>query len=216
MNKKYAVILLLAAAAVWTSGCSPQTLSSQQAKPIQATKAPSAPAIKTDSKAASDEGLKKYQAGDYDKAIEYFDKAIDLDADNYQALSNKGITLAMRGNGTGNKKDVEQGITLIEQALQLAPKDMASFYNLALAYKIDGQYDKAITYFKNVIAADPGNTWSYYGIATIYGDLGKADEALPYLKQAIDLGGEAVKEAARTQSHFDKIRDNKQFQSVVS
>lgn len=216
MNKKYAVILLLAAAAVWTSGCSPQTLSSQQAKPIQATKAPSAPAIKTDSKAASDEGLKKYQAGDYDKAIEYFDKAIDLDADNYQALSNKGVTLAMRGNGTGNKKDVEQGIALIEQALQLAPKDMASFYNLALAYKIDGQYDKAITYFKNVIAADPGNTWSYYGIATIYGDLGKADEALPYLKQAIDLGGEAVKEAARTQSHFDKIRDNKQFQRVVS
>ena len=212
MNKKYAAILLLAAAAVWTSGCSPQPISSQQAKPIQATKAPSAPAIKTDSKAASDEGIKKYQAGDYDKAIEDFDKALALDADNYQALSNKGVTLAMRGNATGSKQDVEQGIALIEQALQLAPKDMASFYNMALAYKIDGQYDKAITYFKNVIA---GNTWSYYGIATIYGDLGKADQALPYLKQAIDLGGESVKEAARTQSHFDKIRDNKQFQSVV-
>ena len=98
MNKKYAAILLLAAAAVWTSGCSPQPISSQQAKPIQATKAPSAPAIKTDSKAASDEGIKKYQAGDYDKAIEDFDKALALDADNYQALSNKGVTLAMRGN----------------------------------------------------------------------------------------------------------------------
>ena len=215
MNKKYAAILLLAAAAVWTSVCRPQPISSQQAKPIQATKAPSAPAIKTDSKAARDEGIKKYQAGDYDKVIEDFDKALALDADNYQALSNKGVTLAMRGNATGSKQDVEQGIALIEQALQLAPKDMASFYNMALAYKIDGQYDKAITYFKNVIAADPGNTWSYYGIATIYGDLGKADQALPYLKQAIDLGGESVKEAARTQSHFDKIRDNKQFQSVV-
>ena len=215
MNKKYAAILLLAAAAVWTSGCSPQPISSQQAKPIQATKAPSAPAIKTDSKAASDEGIKKYQAGDYDKALLDFDKALSLDADNYQALSNKGVTLAMRGNATANKKHVEQGIALIEQALQLAPKDVASLYNMALACKIDGQYDKAITYFKNVIAADPGNTWSYYGIATIYGDLGKADQALPYLKQAIDLGGESVKEAARTQSHFDKIRDNKQFQSVV-
>ena len=138
MNKKYAAILLLAAAAVWTSGCSPQPISSQQAKPIQATKAPSAPAIKTDSKAASDEGIKKYQAGDYDKAIEDFDKALALDADNYQALSNKGVTLAMRGNATGSKQDVEQGIALIEQALQLAPKDMASFYNMALAYKIDG------------------------------------------------------------------------------
>lgn len=112
MNKKYAAILLLAAAAVWTSGCSPQPISSQQAKPIQATKAPSAPAIKTDSKAASDEGIKKYQAGDYDKALLDFDKALSLDADNYQALSNKGVTLAMRGNATGNKKDVEQGIAL--------------------------------------------------------------------------------------------------------
>ena len=81
-------------------------------KTIQATKAPSAPAIKTDSKAASDEGIKKYQAGDYDKAIEDFDKALALDADNYQALSNKGVTLAMRGNATGSKQDVEQGIAL--------------------------------------------------------------------------------------------------------
>ena len=132
-----------------------------------------------------------------------------------QAYSNKGVTLAMRGNSTGSKNDVSQGIELIEKALKIAPKDVASFYNLALAYKIDGQYDKALTYFKNVIAADPGNTWSYYGIATIYGDLGKADQALPYLKQAIDLGGEDVRQAARTQSHFDKIRNNKQFQQIV-
>ena len=53
------------------------------------------------------------------------------------------------------------------------------------------------------------------GIATIYGDLGQADQALPYLKQAIDLGGEDVRQAARTQSHFDKIRNNKQFQQIV-
>lgn len=85
-----------------------------------------------------------------------------MDAHNYQALSNKGVTLAMRGNSTGSKNDVAQGIELIEKALKIAPKDVASFYNLALAYKIDGQYDKALTYFKNVIAADPGNTWSYY------------------------------------------------------
>ena len=66
-----------------------------------------------------------------------------MDAHNYQALSNKGVTLAMRGNSTGNKNDVAQGIELIEKALKIAPKDVASFYNLALAYKIDGQYDKA-------------------------------------------------------------------------
>ena len=91
---------------------------------------------------------------------------------------------------------MEQGIALIEQALQLAPKDVASLYNMALACKIDGQYDKAITYFKNVIAADPGNTWSYYGIATIYGDLGKAESSPALFKTRPSIwDGESVKEA---------------------
>lgn len=216
MKNKYLTILLLLALAAGSGGCGPKIASSQQpAQTAQETQAPSAPAIKADSQACSDEGLKKYQAGDYAGAISDFDKALSMDANNYQALSNKGVTLAMRGNSTGSQSDVKQGIELIEKALKIAPKDVASFYNLALAYKIDGQYDKALTYFKNVIAADPGNTWSYYGIATIYGDLGKADEALPYLKQAIDLGGEDVRQAARTQSHFDKIRNNVQFQKIV-
>ena len=61
----------------------------------------------------------------------------------------------------------------------------------------------------------PGKYLELLRIATIYGDLGKADQALPYLKQAIDLGGEDVRQAARTQSHFDKIRNNKQFQQIV-
>ncbi|MFV0618198.1 MAG: tetratricopeptide repeat protein [Megasphaera sp.] len=215
MKNKYLAILLLLALAVGSSGCSTQQAQSQPAQTAQDVQAPSAPAIQADSQAYSDEGLKKYQAGDYAGALNDFDKALSLDANNYQALSNKGVTLAMRGNSTGSKNDVTQGIELIEKALKIAPKDVASFYNLALAYKIDGQYDKALTYFKNVITADPGNTWSYYGIATIYGDLGKADEALPYLKQAIDLGGEDVRQAARTQSHFDKIRNNVQFQKIV-
>ncbi|WP_299919829.1 tetratricopeptide repeat protein [uncultured Megasphaera sp.] len=214
MQNKYLVILLLLALAAGSSGCGSQPSSSQTAQAVQEEQASTAPVIQADSQAYSDEGLKKYQAGDYAGAISDFDKALSMDAHNYQALSNKGVTLAMR-NSTGSKNDVAQGIELIEKALKIAPKDVASFYNLALAYKIDGQYDKALTYFKNVIAADPGNTWSYYGIATIYGDLGKADQALPYLKQAIDLGGEDVRQAARTQSHFDKIRNNKQFQQIV-
>ena len=183
MKNKHLAILLLLALAAGSGGCSTQPSSSQPAPAAQEVQTSTAPVIQADSQAYSDEGLKKYQAGDYAGAI--------------------------------SKNDVAQGIELIEKALKIAPKDVASFYNLALAYKIDGQYDKALTYFKNVIAADPGNTWSYYGIATIYGDLGKADQALPYLKQAIDLGGEDVRQAARTQSHFDKIRNNKQFQQIV-
>ena len=134
MKNKYLAILLLLALAAGSGGCSTQP--SQPAQTAQDVQAPSAPAIQADSQAYSDEGLKKYQAGDYAGALNDFDKALSLDANNYQALSNKGVTLAMRGNSTGSKNDVSQGIELIEKALKIAPKDVASFYNLALAIKL--------------------------------------------------------------------------------
>ncbi|WP_245527192.1 tetratricopeptide repeat protein [Anaeroglobus geminatus] len=57
--------------------------------------------------------------------------------------------------------------------------------------------------------SDPSNTWSYYGIATIYGDMGDAEQAVVYLKKALALDSANVRKAAETQTHFDKIRNNR-------
>ena len=124
--------------------------------------------------------------------------------------------MAMRGNETGSRQDVADGIASIQKALALQPDYVPAFYDLALAYKIDGQYDKSISYFQKVLAADPNNTWSYYGIATIYGDKGDAKNAVAYLKKAAALDKENVLEAARTQSHFDSIRNDAEFRALVS
>lgn len=84
MKNKYLAILLLLALAAGSGGCSTQP--SQPAQTAQDVQAPSAPAIQADSQAYSDEGLKKYQAGDYAGALNDFDKALSLDANNYQAM----------------------------------------------------------------------------------------------------------------------------------
>lgn len=190
---------------------------STTAKPPATAQQTAAPiSIQPDSKEWSDKGLEAYQQFHYDEAIAAYDKAIAIDAKNYEALSGKGVALAMRGNERGAKTDVTTGITLIQQALTIAPDDIASFYNLALAYKINGQYDDAITWFQKVIAKDPKNTWSYYGIATIYGDQGKAKEAVDYLRKAAALDKTAVLDAARTQSHFDKVRNDSAFKELVN
>lgn len=201
--------------AVQMTGCT-LTSSDSASQPLASqTQKAQPPAIQPDSESLSAEGLKAYQQFEYDQAIAFYDKAIDADHNNYKAYSGKGIAMAMRGNATGNKADVSSGIAYIQKALSLYPDYVPTFYDLALASKINGQYNIAIQYFQKVIDAEPDNTWSYYGIATIYGDQGQAKEAIAYLKKAIALDPQNVKEAARTQSHFDKIRSNADFQALV-
>lgn len=198
-------------ASLFMAGCGNQqqpapSQNQQQQQPVQ---------IDAASEALFEKGLSAYQQFQYDQAISLYDQALAKDKANYKALSGKGIALAMRGNGV-NQKDVRQGISLIRQALELAPDYVPSFYDLALALKIDKQYDESITWFQKVIDNEPDNTWSYYGIATIYGDQGNAEKAVLYLKKAAVIDKENVKEAARSQSHFDRIRSARAFQDFMN
>lgn len=216
MKRSSYIIFTLCACALFLSGCqndaAPTQTETNQA--TQTTQTP--PAIAPASKEWSDKGLAAYQQFDYSTAIAAYDKALALDPNNYEALSGEGVALAMLGNERSTKNDVTAGITLIQKALSLAPDDVTSFYNLALAYKINGQYDDSIQWFQKVIAKDPNNTWSYYGIATIYGDQGKAKEAVDYLRKAAALDKQNVLDAARSQSHFDKVRTDPAFQKLVN
>lgn len=76
MKNKHLAILLLLALTAGSGGCSTQPSQPQPAQTAQDVQAPSAPAIQADSQAYSDEGLKKYQAGDYAGALNDFDKAL--------------------------------------------------------------------------------------------------------------------------------------------
>lgn len=198
-------------AGLFMAGCGNQ----QQPAPAQNQQQQQQVQIDATSEALFEKGLSAYQQFQYDQAISLYDQALAKDKANYKALSGKGIALAMRGNGV-NQKDVRQGISLIRQALELAPDYVPSFYDLALALKIDKQYDESITWFQKVIDNEPDNTWSYYGIATIYGDQGNTEQAVSYLKKAAAIDKENVKEAARSQSHFDRIRSTRAFQDFMN
>lgn len=150
----------------------------------------------------------QYGKGNRTEALHLANEALEKDGENYKALSLKGIILAF---------DVspDQGVAVIEKALEINPDYTQAFYDMAMAQKLGKHYDESISYFQRVLAADPNNTWSYYGIATNYADKHDKPQALAYLKKAMALDPANVRPEAETQDHFAWLRNDRDFQAVV-
>lgn len=152
-----------------------------------------------------------YNGQQYDEAISQADKAIAADANCFQAYNIKGAAYYYaNGNSVAQK-----ALDLINQSLAINPSYAYGYFNKALVYKGLKQYDESVVDFQKNIALEPNNAWAYYGIATIYADTKQNGQALDYLQKAISCDA-SVKQTAKEQSHWDNLRSDKTFQSLVS
>jgi tetratricopeptide (TPR) repeat protein len=67
----------------------------------------------------------KSNAANYTKALEYFDKALEIDPDYVDARVNKGFALY-------TLKQYKEAIECIDQALQFDPNNANAWYNKGL------------------------------------------------------------------------------------
>lgn len=150
-----------------------------------------------------EKGYAQYNDFNYNEAIRLFDMALKADSASYKALNGKGIALCFKGSYL-------QGMELIRESLAIKPDFAYANFNMAMAYKLQKDYDNALLWFGKAAAIDPGDPWTYYGISTIYADRRDSAKALEFLKKAIDLDS-SVKGVARSQSHYTWMAANPQF-----
>jgi len=179
-----------------------------QSRPVQPSPAGVSPEKASQAENLYEQGYQVYNEFKYDEAIKYFDLAIEADPGCYKAYNGKGIALCF-------KRNYKEGMELISKALEMKPDFPYANFNMAMAYKLQNDYDNALKWFDRAIALDPKDTWSYYGISTIYADRNDAVKAVEYLKKAVDLDP-AVKDVAKSQSHFDNMRNNPEFIELVN
>jgi len=153
-------------------------------------------------------GVTAAQSGRHDEALAAYTKAIDIDGRNFHALADKGLLLSLEGR-------YREGESYLTQALAIAPDSIAVHYNCAIHYKLQDRLDESAAEFRIVLAAQPQHAWSLYGLATICADRGDTEDALQYLEQAVAADA-ATADAARTQAHFDAMRDLPRFQAIVN
>jgi len=168
------------------------------------TKGPTVePSIKKTAIAYNDLSLELTDQGDYDKAIEYLDKAIELDP-------NFSIAYYNRGRNHDRKYYYEDAISDYSRAIELDPEYAWAYVNRGWVYKQMGQQDQAIRNFTKGIELDPSDKLAFYDRGDIFLYQGEYELAVEDYTKAIKIDPdykEAIFNRAIAYAELDQSKD---------
>ena len=116
-------------------------------------------------------------------AIESYQKAMDMDANNLAAKTGLGASLV-----TGSNNPMA-GIALLREVVQADPKNLDANKTLGLFSMQSGQFDRAIDRFKTVIEIK-ADAESYFYLATAYEKIGQKSEAIAAYAKSKELAAD--------------------------
>lgn len=152
--------------------------------------------------------------GRFSEAIDNFDKALQLDPDDFLAYSNRGSVLEKtgrfsealadfdraigrnpkgriayfnRGSTLAKMGKFEEAIMDFDRVIALAPDDYLAYSSRAAAFERIGEIDKAISDLDRVIAIYPAYSEAYARKGVLYGLKGFMDEAIRWLSRSIEM-----------------------------
>lgn len=94
------------------------------------------------------------------------------------------------------KGDFDSALNDYNKAIELNPKDAATYFNRGRAYSNKKSYDLAILDFNKTIELDPKDAAAYANRAELYEKKGKSEQAVGDYQKAVDL--DAANESAKT------------------
>ena len=180
-------------------------------------------------------GVTFYNQKEFSKAIEAYQKVIELDPTYVEAYNNMGIIYQMLGNadrafgayqkateinpryekGYNNlgillllKGRYEEALEAFEKALAVNPNNIESHINLGILYKKKGQWEKAIESYQKALAIDPLHKETHYNIALLYEQLENLELAITHYQQFIQLSSKSHPElVSRVQRHLNALAE---------
>ena len=149
-------------------------------------------------------GTSYYSLGNYNKAIEYYKKALEIRIntldENHPDVASSYNNLGAAYNGLG---DYNKAIYFFEKALEIKintlgenhPNVASSYNNLGAAYNDLGDYNKAIEYHEKALeirinTLDENHSdlaTSYNNLGAAYNNLGDYNKAIEYYKKALEI-----------------------------
>ena len=151
------------------------------------------------------DGLSFLSKDDCEKALPYFQKAVESDSSYADAWAQAGFCNEKLGKHA-------EALEASKKAVSLRPS-AESYFNIGLASFYLKQYRDAAEAYRAAIKLDPYNSADvYYALGLVYRDWGKADEEIQAYKQAIRLRPDYTVAYERLGSRYLK---SKKFNEAV-
>jgi tetratricopeptide (TPR) repeat protein len=129
-----------------------------------------------------DEGLTASMKGDVGQAIQFFERAIQLDRSFFSAYHQLGKCYARLGQPG-------KAIDLLRQVVAVKPRLLPVRVDLAYALLDLGRTEEARQIFSDVVAVKPDNARAQLGMALCAFHAGNWDLAVTLAQQAMSIGG---------------------------
>jgi len=164
------------------------------------------------------EGAKLVEQGKMEEALEAFQEAVQLDANDAVARLNLAYAYDRQGR-------TAEAIAEYQRAIELSPSNLLAYNNLGVLYDKMGQYDEAIGEFQRALEIDPtdantlknlenakkskaiieeregqfaelrreveahpGSPMALYKLGRLYAFYDKKDQAMEWINKALDKG----------------------------
>jgi tetratricopeptide (TPR) repeat protein len=126
-------------------------------------------------------------AGDFAEAATEYERALSIDPENIDALTNLGVAYYQLGQ-------LDRAIEQYSKAIEIAPDDAGIRSNLAAAYvqkhQVSGQsadLDSALEQYQHAVELDANLAEAFFGLGIVYMLLGQNDDAIQSFTQFQEL-----------------------------
>ena len=182
-------------------------------------------------------GVSFYNQKEFSKAIQAYQKVIELDPTYVEAYNNLGIIYQMIGDverafesyqkstkinpryekGYNNlgillllKGRNEEALEAFQKALAVNPNNIESHINLGILLKKKGEWEKAIESYRRALAISPLHGETHYNIALLYEQLENLELAISHYQQFIQLSLKSHPElVSKVQRHLNDLVESR-------
>jgi adenylate cyclase len=155
-----------------------------------------------------------FMRGDLEKAIALYEKASEIDPEDYQPPLLVAQIYADLGRKTEAEAARRRGVQAAEARLKLNPDDSRALYMCANGLVALGEYERGLEWAAQALALDPTDSMVLYNVACIQSMAGKVEDALDSLEAAVN-SGLGWKSWIEHDSNLENLRKHRRYRAVI-